>query len=148
MQDCSAIEFINHISMQCKYASWVWEKLDVLDYASRANSLHQLIQLRLHGPSWKACIAACILGLWKTRNEFLTDEQHAGQFYWSLLLMTSNYGPVDRRVWNPCCMFGRTSFQLCGFFSSPRFCQVCKSTPKPLPVTSNIYTSKIYMSFF
>ncbi|KAM0888278.1 hypothetical protein ACQ4PT_028461 [Festuca glaucescens] len=69
---CPALESIHHIALHCKQATWVWEKLELASVAASANTLSQFVSITDETTickAWPVCVAACLHGLWKARND-------------------------------------------------------------------------------
>uniref|UniRef100_A0ACD5TL60 Uncharacterized protein n=1 Tax=Avena sativa TaxID=4498 RepID=A0ACD5TL60_AVESA len=69
---CPALESIHHIALHCKTSTWVWEKLNVAETAATSNTMAQFvtkIQALTGDSTWPTCFAACLLELWKARND-------------------------------------------------------------------------------
>jgi hypothetical protein len=76
---CPAIESVHHIALHCKQATWVWEKLDLATTAATTNYLSQFVSITEETASsktWTVCVAACILGLWKARNNRVFNHKN------------------------------------------------------------------------
>jgi hypothetical protein len=79
---CPAIESVHHITLHCKQATWVWEKLDLANTAATTNYLSQFVSITEEtaaSKTWTVCVAACMLGLWKARNNRVFNHKNIGR---------------------------------------------------------------------
>uniref|UniRef100_A0ACD5TNR2 Uncharacterized protein n=1 Tax=Avena sativa TaxID=4498 RepID=A0ACD5TNR2_AVESA len=69
---CPALESVHHIALHCRTSSWVWTQLGLQHTAATASSISQFVQeaqTNISDNTWPVCFAACLLGLWKARND-------------------------------------------------------------------------------
>jgi hypothetical protein len=79
---CPALESIHHIALHCRQATWVWEKLGLANTANTTNYLSQFVSVTIEKDSsktWTVCVAACLLGLWKARNDRVFNCKYIGR---------------------------------------------------------------------
>uniref|UniRef100_A0ACD5WF65 Uncharacterized protein n=1 Tax=Avena sativa TaxID=4498 RepID=A0ACD5WF65_AVESA len=71
---CPVVESVEHITLHCRQADWVWDKLGVMQ-AARANDLKTLVHY-VPSDTWPICMAACLLHLWKAQNNRVFNNKH------------------------------------------------------------------------
>jgi hypothetical protein len=78
---CPAVESIDHITLHCKFSAWAWDKWNLAQQASQALSIrHFFLQVYEtkqgnQAKVWNICFAACMLNLWKMRNERIFNNK-------------------------------------------------------------------------
>jgi hypothetical protein len=78
---CPAVESIDHITLHCKFSAWAWDKWNLAQRASHALSIRQFFLQVLGNKQgdrakvWIICFVACMLNLWKMRNERLFNNK-------------------------------------------------------------------------
>jgi hypothetical protein len=94
---CPALESVHHIALHCKQATWVWDRFHLASTAARTSSLSQFVSITEESKSsktWTVCVAACLLGLWKARNDRVFNYRDIGRQ--SLLKQIAN----ELRLWS------------------------------------------------
>uniref|UniRef100_A0ACD5XRS3 Uncharacterized protein n=1 Tax=Avena sativa TaxID=4498 RepID=A0ACD5XRS3_AVESA len=75
---CPALESFEHISLHCRQASWVWEKLNIAHTAARTNDLVEFVESTISGKdskTWPLLLAICFLQLWYARNNRIFNNR-------------------------------------------------------------------------
>jgi hypothetical protein len=78
---CPAVESIDHITLHYKFSAWAWDKWNLAQQASQALSIRQFfLQVKEtkqgnQAKVWIICFAACMLNLWKMRNERIFNNK-------------------------------------------------------------------------
>jgi hypothetical protein len=94
---CPALESVHHIALHCKQATWVWDRFGLANTAARTSSLSQFVSITEESAAsktWTVCVAACLLGLWKARNDRVFNFQYIGRQ--ALLKQIAN----ELRLWS------------------------------------------------
>jgi hypothetical protein len=82
---CPAVESIEHITLHCKFSSWVWERWNANDAALSSTSIHQFVQRVQENKQgvaaevWPICFAAGMLNIWKMRNDRIFNNKRANR---------------------------------------------------------------------
>jgi hypothetical protein len=82
---CPAVESIEHITLHCKFSSWVWERWNANEAALRSTSIHQFVQgvqenkQGVAAEVWPICFAAGMLNIWKMRNDRIFNNKRANR---------------------------------------------------------------------
>uniref|UniRef100_A0ACD6A805 Uncharacterized protein n=1 Tax=Avena sativa TaxID=4498 RepID=A0ACD6A805_AVESA len=99
---CLALETFKHIALHCRQANWIWDRLQLTDTARKASQLSDLCDIQgKDAKTWPICIVACLLALWRARNDrFSIIGKQIEQRYSIILLNTSIFGPTDQRSRN------------------------------------------------
>jgi hypothetical protein len=87
---CPAVESIDHITLHCKFSKWAWDKWHLTNSASQSTSLRQFVmnigetKQGVTAQAWVVCFAACMLNLWKMRNDRIFNNKHTTKrkFQW------------------------------------------------------------------